>query len=166
MHILRKSTALVLATASMLLIVLGVGSASAASGTAVSFQWTMHTPPDSNIRVSYRGGLVQILSSDLIAHRGAISRATFGGLNFVIRSGPSITAHRFAGTLDQKLEVDRSELTGVVVVPASSTDVRSAVILKNLETGQHIEWGEGTHHFSIRTGVSARRVRRLSGVRR
>jgi hypothetical protein len=150
MQMLRRYTALALAIASTLLLLPGVGSASAASGTAVSFEWIMNAAPDQTIDVRYRSGLKEIQSNDLVAHRGAASHALFAGRYFLLETAPVFAANRFAGTLNQQLLVDDSELTGVVTVPDDAT-----IVFRNLETGDRIDFGQGTHHFSIPTGVAA-----------
>jgi hypothetical protein len=147
MRILRRPTAVLLTTLSMLLIVLGVESASA-SATAVPFRWTMHLPPGHFFSVRYTEGLDQIESNDLVAHTGAISRATFASSDFVLLTFASSVAGRFSGTLTQKLVVGSEPLEGVVTVP-----VHSVVHLKNLDTGKERTFEHGTHHFSIGTGV-------------
>ncbi len=135
------SAALALAVVAMLV---GAGSASAASGSPTAFLYTLHLPPGKFLTVDYQGGVEEIASQSLIANSGAISRAIFAGDDFTL--GTAIQAGRFSGELKQTLIVTGAELVGVARIPS-----HSSVTLTNLATGHTITVGEGL--FSIPTGL-------------
>jgi len=155
----RKSTALALAMVSTVLLVAGVVSASAQSGThrtspkfdkirrteTSSFVYNMHLPPGKFFRVTYGTGLDRVDSSSLVSHSGgAISRAVFAGDDFVL--GTAIHTGRFSGDLTQTLIVDSATLHGIAHFPAAGT-----VTLTNTDTGTRITLRDG-ERFSIPTG--------------
>ncbi|HEY3943830.1 MAG TPA: hypothetical protein VGL78_01265 [Solirubrobacteraceae bacterium] len=157
----RKPTALALAMVSTVLLVAGVVSASAQSGTnrmspkigkahrtsrdTSGFVYAMHLPPGKFFRVTYTSGLNRVDSSSLISHSGgAISRAVFAGDDFLL--GTAIHTGRFSGELTQTLLVDSATLHGVAHLPAAGT-----VTLTNTDTGTRITLRDG-ERFSIPTG--------------
>jgi hypothetical protein len=135
------SAALGLAVVAMLV---GAGSASAASGSPAAFRYEIHLPPGKFLAVDYQGGVEEIASQSLIANSGAISRAIFAGDDFTL--GTAIHTGRFSGELKQTLIVTGAELVGVARIPS-----HSSVTLTNLATGHTITVGEGL--FSIPTGL-------------
>ena len=155
----RKSTALALAVVSTVVLVAGVVSASAQSGTnptspkigkarsteTSGFVYNMHLPPGKFFRVTYGTGLDRVDSSSLVSHSGgAISRAVFAGDDFVL--GTAIHTGRFSGDLTQTLIVDSATLHGIAHFPATGT-----VTLTNTDTGTRITLHDG-ERFSIPTG--------------
>jgi hypothetical protein len=145
-NILRRSSAVALITASLLALVLLVGSASAASGTAVRFGWTMQVTPGHRLRVKYVNGLDRIQASDLTADSGAISEAKFASHDFEFVA--ATVGGRFTGSVHQSVVVTSPNLHGSVTVPADSD-----VTLRNLSTGEQHTFGPGQHPFTIGTGV-------------
>jgi hypothetical protein len=144
---IRRSTVVTLIMACLLASVLLVGSASAASGTVVSFRWTMQVTPGHSLRVKYTHGLVATQSSHLSAHTGAVTHAKFASHEFEFSA---VAADgRFSGTLEQSLDVTARPLEGVVTVPHDSE-----AILRNLKNGEQLKFGPGEHKFTIGTGVS------------
>jgi hypothetical protein len=154
MGILRRSTALALVTVSLLLLVGGVGSASAASGTMTGFAYAIHLPPGKVFSVTYQSGVDEIASHSLIARSGAVSRAVFAGDDFLV--GSAIQAGRFTGELTQSLFVASAPLVGIAHIPAGAT-----VTLTNLDTGAKVTLRQGL--FSIPTGVDANGAKRPAG---
>jgi len=155
----RKSTALALAVVSTVVLVAGVVSASAQSGThrtspkigkarsteTSGFVYNMHLPPGKFFRVTYGTGLDRVDSSSLVSHSGgAISRAVFAGDDFVL--GTAIHTGRFSADLTQTLIVDSATLHGIAHFPATGT-----VTLTNTDTGTRITLHDG-ERFSIPTG--------------
>jgi hypothetical protein len=155
----RKSTALLLAMVSTVLLVAGVVSASAQSGTnrtspkiakarlteTSRFVYNMHLPPGKFFHVTYGSGLHRIDSSSLLSHSsGTISRAVFAGDDFLL--GTAIHTGRFSGDLTQTLIVDSATLHGVAHFPAAGS-----VTLTNTDTGTRITLQDG-ERFSIPTG--------------
>lgn len=157
----RKSTALALAMVSTVLLVAGVVSASASSGSSRTspkigkarssrdtsgYVYHMHLPPGKFFHVTYTSGLERIDSSSLVSHSGgAISRAVFAGDDFLLGTG--IHTGRFSGELSQTLDVgSATTLHGVAHFPAAGT-----VTLTNTDTGTKITLRDG-ERFSIPTG--------------
>jgi len=145
-NILRRSSTVALITASLLALVLAVGSASAASGTAVRFGWTMLVTPGHRLRVKYVSGLDRIQASDLTADSGAITEAKFASHDFEFVA--ATVGGRFTGSVHQSVIVTSPKLQGSVTVPADSD-----VTVRNLSTGEQHTFGPGQHPFSIGTGV-------------
>lgn len=156
----RNSTALALVMVSSVVLVAGVVSASAQSGTnrtspklgkarasrdTSGYVYNMHLPPGKFFRVTYTSGLNRIDSSSLVSHSGgAINRAVFAGDDFLLGTG--IHTGRFSGELTQTLIVDSATLHGVAHFPAAAT-----VTLTNTDTGTRITLQDG-ERFSIPTG--------------
>src|SRR5437764_3377660 len=143
----RKSTALALAMVSTVLLVAGVVSASAQSGTNTTprhrhttdrdgFVYHMHLPPGKFFSVTYTSGVDRIDSSSLVSHSGgAVSRAVFAGDDFLLGTAPH--TGRFSGELTQTLVVHSATLVGVAHFPVAgtvtltSTDTRTRIHLRD-----------------------------------
>ena len=79
-------------------MLVGAGSASAASGSPTAFLYTIRLPPGKFLTVDYQGGVEEIASQSLIANSGAISRAIFAGDDFTL--GTAIHTGRFSGDVE------------------------------------------------------------------
>jgi hypothetical protein len=138
MRLFKKLT-MVSAAALVALLLVGVGSALAASRLA-DFKWTVTgLEPGRQLQVQYKGGVTEVVKSMASAK---------SGYTVVLGKGFALVQDsREPTTIQEWLRVDSERVTGTAVVPAGVS-----LSVFNVLTGNRTTVADGP--FSIPTGVT------------